>query len=297
LGDFIDTPVKHYSSGMYVRLGFAVAIHTDLDVLVVDEVLTVGDQTFEQKCLDRIFELKKRGVAVVLVSHSLADVERLCSRALWLQSGHVEADGDASIIVDQYLMDANDRYYQQRQKRADEAEAADEVIEMGQQRENRWGTRQADITDVKILNADGEAPQYFEIGDKLIVSLSYRTRERIEAPAFGIAFYRRDGVHVNGPNSVHEGFNIPFIDGTGVVDYIVDSLPMIPGHYEATVAIYNTDSTVAIDHHHRMYNFEIRPRHAIHEEGVVHIPARWQHTPALTSALKLADSTNVAPSN
>ena len=274
LGDFIDTPVKHYSSGMYVRLGFSVAIHTDPDILIVDEVLTVGDQVFQQKCLERIYDMKRAGVAIILVSHSLADVQRLCDRAIWLDQGLVRADGPSIGVVDEYLADANDRYYQQRRKREEERPPDEFTIQTTPQ---RWGTGDAVIAKVEILGKDGATPEYFRTGDMLRLRVHYKTRKPIDTPTFGLAIYRRDGAHVNGPNSIDAGYRVPQIDGGGVMEYTIDALPLNPGHFELTAAIYNHDSSVAMDHHHRMYRFEVRSPTLRHEEGIVHIPATWHH--------------------
>jgi ABC-type polysaccharide/polyol phosphate transport system ATPase subunit len=274
LGDFIDTPVKHYSSGMYVRLGFSVAIHTNPDVLIVDEVLTVGDQVFQQKCLERIYDMKRQGVAIILVSHSLADVQRLCDRAIWLDQGHVRADGPSIGVVDDYLADANDRYYQQRRKREVEKPPDEFTIAATPQ---RWGTGDAVITRVDILDDSQATPEYFSGGDTMRLRIHYKTRKPIEKPTFGLAIYRRDGVHVNGPNSIDAGYSVPSIDGRGIMEYTIDALPLNPGHFELTAAIYNHDSSVAMDHHHRMYRFEVRSPTLRHEEGIVHIPATWHH--------------------
>ena len=276
LGDFIDTPVKHYSSGMYVRLGFAVAIHTEPDILIVDEVLTVGDQGFQQKCLERIYELKRQGIAILLVSHNLDDLELLCERALWLHEGYVRLDGAAAEVVDRYLAFANDRYYERRAERQAGRDPAAHRIE---QSESRWGTGQAEITRVELLDANSQPSHYFDTDGPLHLCLHYQTHEPVERPAFGLAIYRRDGVHINGPNSVHEGVPIDKIDGAGTVDYIIDRLLLQAGHYEFTVALYNTDSTVALDHHHRLYPFEVRTPAARRAEGIVHLDARWQHAP------------------
>jgi ABC-type polysaccharide/polyol phosphate transport system ATPase subunit len=125
IGDFIDTPVKHYSSGMYVRLGFAVAIHTQPDVMIVDEVLTVGDQIFQQKCMQSISEMEKAGVALILVSHNVEDIRRLCSRAIWLHNGYVRADGNSFDVVDAYVAHANEQFYARRMQDKVTAQAKD----------------------------------------------------------------------------------------------------------------------------------------------------------------------------
>ena len=274
LGEFIDMPVKHYSSGMYVRLGFAVAIHTGPDILVVDEVLTVGDQMFQQKCMERIWEMKNDGVAIVLVSHNLEEIRRLCTRAIWLQDGLARASGPALEVVDEYLMYSNELYYAQRHARLqDEAEEPETPVSNAK----RWGTRQAEIVKVELLDAQGEVQEYFHQGDALCVRIHYQTHELIPTPAFGLAIYRNDGTHINGPNSVAAGSHIDAIDGAGFVDYQIVQLPLNPGAFELTVAIYNRDSTVAIDHHHRMYPFHVVSNSIYNEDGVIHLPASWQH--------------------
>ena len=287
IGEFIDVPVKHYSSGMYVRLGFSVAIHTEPDILVVDEVLTVGDQIFQQKCMERIWEMKNAGVAIVLVSHNLEDIRRLCTRAIWLQDGLPRANGPAMDVVDAYLMYSNELYYAQRHARLQEEkeeDAAAEAETAPASNPKRWGTQDAEIVQVELLDAHGTPRENFHQGDSLCVRIHYRTHQRIATPAFGLAIYRNDGVHINGPNSVMSGYPIAAIDGAGIVDYVIDELPLNPGAFELTVAIYNRDSTVAIDHHHRMYTFHVTPTSVHREEGVVHLPAAWRHQ-ALQPAL------------
>ena len=280
IGEFIDVPVKHYSSGMYVRLGFAVAIHTEPDILVVDEVLTVGDQIFQQKCMERIWEMKNAGVAIVLVSHNLEDIRRLCTRAIWLHEGLPRANGPAMDVVDEYLMYSNELYYAQRHARLHEVEAEEEAaVEEVAPAANpkRWGSHDAEIVRVELLDAYGREQERFHQGDALCVRIHYQTHQPIPTPAFGLAIYRNDGAHINGPNSVMEGYHIAAIDGAGYVDYLVAALPLNPGAFELTVAIYNRDSTIAIDHHHRMYPFIVAPTSAHSEAGVIHLPANWRH--------------------
>ena len=283
LGEFIDMPVKHYSSGMYVRLGFAVAIHTDQEVLVVDEVLTVGDQVFQQKCLQRILEMQAAGVAIVLVSHNLEDVRRLCQRALWLQTGEVRADGASLDVADDYLAYTSELYYARR--RAEQGEEESETAPPVSAASHRWGTYQAEITQVEFCNRQGEPATQFLPGDPMTIRIHYVAHERVIKPTFGLAIYRHDGMHVNGPNSVDEGYHLDEITGAGVMAYQIDQLPLNPGRFELTVAIYNRNSTFAFDHQHRMYAFEVMTPRGRAEEGVVHIPATWQNTPVVLPAL------------
>ncbi len=278
IGEFIDMPVKHYSSGMYVRLGFAVAIHAEPDILVVDEVLTVGDQIFQQKCMERIWEMKNDGVAIILVSHSLEDVRRLCDYAIWLKDGKIRAEGESSAVIDDYLSFANETYYAQRHA-AQNTVPGEAKYDLNLLHGARWGTMQAQISAVEFLDLHDSTADYFVPGETLKVRIHYIAAERVVKPAFGLAIYRSDGVHVNGPNSVREKFPISAIEGAGYVDYTLAPLLLTPGHYELTAAIYNRDSTVAMDHHHRMYGFEVRLLSGNAEEGLVHLPASWRHVP------------------
>jgi lipopolysaccharide transport system ATP-binding protein len=266
IGPFIDVQVRHYSSGMVVRLGFAVTTLLQPDILLIDEVLAVGDQNFQRKCMDRLADLQASGVTLVFVSHSLEQVTRLCRRAIWLDRGVVRADGDAEEVAGVYL---------------DEQAPAQWLRfkpQFGSASPQRWGTFQAEITRVELLNRDGSCPPYFKTGEFLRLRLHYVAHQRIDRPSFGLAFYRRDGTHVNGPNSVHDGVEIPFIEGPGWVDYILEKLPLNQGEYELTAAIYDHDSTQAYDHQHRLHPLEVRAPHLWVEEGLIHMAARWQHT-------------------
>src|SRR5688572_25307167 len=158
LGEFIDEPVKTYSSGMYVRLGFAVAINVDPDVLLVDEVLAVGDEAFTHKCLDKFAEFRRRGRTVLLVTHSLALVDRFCDEALWLHEGIVRAQGDPKRVIDAYLLDvaaAEERQLSEAGRQTSPGGPENPPLpiplaDMFQAAEGRWGSREAEITGVEL---------------------------------------------------------------------------------------------------------------------------------------------------
>jgi ABC-type polysaccharide/polyol phosphate transport system ATPase subunit len=266
IGPFIDVQVRNYSSGMVVRLGFAITTALEPEVLLIDEVLAVGDADFQRKCITRLEDLQAQGVTLVFVSHGMAQVQQLCQRAIWISHGRIVADGEVEAVAGRYL----DSVAPAAAKR--HAPQVDTQI-------NRWGTYQAEITRVELQNAAGECPPYFKTGDFLRLRLHYHAHDRIEQPTFGLAFYRRDGAHINGPNSLSEGYPIEAIEGRGYTDYIVEHLPLNPGAYELTVAIYNSDSTLAYDHQHRLISLEVRAAGLWSEGGVVHIPAAWQHVP------------------
>ncbi len=267
IGPFIDVQVRNYSSGMVVRLGFAITTLLQPDILLIDEVLAVGDQNFQRKCIERLEELQGAGVTLIFVSHSMEQVRRLCQRAIWIDHGEVQVDGDAEEVAGVYL-DAQAAGNQPRY-----------APQFGGASHQRWGSFCAEITKVEMLNRDGSCPPYFKTGDFFRLRIHYMAHQRIEQPTFGMAFYRRDGVHVNGPNSYREGYAIPYIEGRGYIDYILDHLPLIQGEYEITTVIYNYDSTIPYDHQHRLHLLEVRASGAWLEEGVVHMGGGWQHTP------------------
>jgi ABC-type polysaccharide/polyol phosphate transport system ATPase subunit len=264
LEQFIDVPVKHYSSGMYMRLGFATAVYADVDVLLVDEVLAVGDQAFQSKCYQRINDLRCAGTTILFVSHDAATVRRMCDRAVFLDKGQVRSIGAADDVIADYM----DYVWQERSLRDVQAQECTE---------QRWGSGEAVIEDVVFLAQDGNEQHVFRTGERFVARIHYQARQRVERPTFGVAIYRDDGAHVNGPNSVSDDYHIPAIEGHGQMDYIVEALPLLPGHYEFTAAIYDHSSTHPFDHRHRAFTFEVQPGPMGPREGIVHIPGTWEH--------------------
>ena len=222
---FIDVPVKHYSSGMYVRLGFSVAVHTDPEVLLVDEVLAVGDAAFQRKCLERIDQLRRGGVTILFVSHSPEIVQSICSRAIWLDRGRLVADGPADVVVARYL----DRTWAMQDGRS----------QMADESGRRWGSGRVRIISVRLLDGHGRERRRFRVGEPLTVEIRYRAEERVERPVFGLAIHRSDGVHITGPNTRFCGYEIPWIEGEGVVRYTVPALPLLEGNYYVSVSVHN----------------------------------------------------------
>jgi len=255
---FIDVPVKHYSSGMYVRLGFAVAVHTEPEILLVDEVLAVGDAGFQRKCLERIDRLRQEGVTLIFVSHSSEAVRSTCSRAIWLDSGRLVADGAVESVVQQYTMHdwaVSDGKLQ----------AASDV---------RWGTGKVKITQVQLLDKDGKETQLFETGEPMTVVLHYQATERVEQPVFGLAIHRSDGVHVTGPNTQLSGRDISYIEQNGTIQYTIAAIPLLQGTYYLSVAIRNWEDTLMYDYHDRLYPFQILKSPELY--GVMTLEGVWE---------------------
>lgn len=288
LGPFIDTPVKHFSSGMYMRLGFAIATAVDPDIIITDEVLAVGDEAFQRKCMDRMYKFRQEGRTILFVSHSLDSVRNLCTSAIWLDHGELKAAGDPVSTIDAYLRQTNAQEFErlQRERQAAErerqaaggeasVEAAQPVPEAQPETLNRWGSREIEITRVALLDAQGREPSAFQTGESLTVRVYYEAHQPIDDPVFGLAIYHANGLHINGPNTRFGGLSLGSVRGRGYVDYTIDELPLLSGSYVLTTAIYDTTMTHPFDHHERMYSFVVQTSAIAERWGSVHIPARW----------------------
>jgi lipopolysaccharide transport system ATP-binding protein len=278
---FIDAPVKHYSSGMYMRLGFSIAIHVRPDVLIVDEILAVGDQAFQRRCLDKINEMKRRGITIILVSHDLETVRNICRRAIWLDSGRVQAEGLVEPVIEQYLTKVAARDEQQKLRTEREKPGLD------QRRDNeaawRWGSREAEITAVQLLDREAKERRIFRTGDTLTVRMHYLAHEPIQQPRFGLALHHNSGFHINGPNNVFAGYPIPEIEGEGFVDHTIESLPLLPGTYLVSVTIYDFEGDHAYDYIHQRFSFSVHAGGVREQFGSFYIPATWRWSPGSTS--------------
>lgn len=257
---FIDMPVKNYSSGMYVRLGFSVAINVDPDVLLIDEVLAVGDEQFQRRCLERVAELREQGKTIVVVTHSLNTVRNLCDAAVWLDRGKIRANGPAGEVADAYLGEVHvDR----------------EVAEGGGG--TRWGSGDVRFTAVELLGPKGEPTEQVRTGDEVTFRLHFDATKPVPHPVFGLGVYTLEGIQVTGPNTREAGAVVDHIEGEGHVDLRVDRLLLLPGSY--TVSAACTDETVShtFDHRHRALHFDVKPG-TPHETfgGVMSFDGRWQ---------------------
>jgi len=290
MGRFIDVPVKHYSSGMYMRLGFAIAIHLQPDILLVDEVLAVGDKAFQLRCLDKINELRRRGVSIILVTHDLDAVREMCDRAIWLEEGAIKIEGPVEQVLEQYMSKVfADSERRLLAKNADETDMADSdtavdldgaTIPGRSKLARRWGSGIGEIVRVQLLDGAGQERRVFTTAEPLIVRVHFCTKQRIEEPQFGIALHHASGFHVNGPNTVFSGLDIEAIDGEGYIDYVIDSLPLLEGTYLLSTTLYDHDGLHAYDHHHQIYTFRVRPNQAIKEEyGNILITSSWRLGP------------------
>jgi len=260
---FVDMPLRHFSSGMTVRLGFAIAIHAQPDILIADEVLSVGDESFQRRCIDWVHQYVADGHSLILVSHSLSLIEAVCRQAIWMRGGRVAASGDAAAVID--------RYHRSSLPQGEGGDSAGP---------RRWGTGEAVITSVRPIDDEGETIEHAVTGESLRIRIGYLASRRVESPQFGLALHASDGTHLAGPNSDLCNAPIAEIDGVGSVDVVLPRLPLLAGLYRLTVAIYDRHATVAYDHHDRAYELRVE-NGAIREiYGSVWLGAMWEHRPA-----------------
>lgn len=273
LREFIDAPLRTYSSGMVARLGFAVATDIEPDVLIVDEVLSVGDAAFQQKSAERMQSFRANGTTILLVSHNLALVEAMCDRAIWLDRGRIVAEGSASSVVRQY-------------RGGDErVEAKRLAAAAGPTPAQRWGSGLIEIVAVRLKNARGEATTIFETGDTLVLEMDYLAHAAIPAPIFGMAIHRHDGVHITGPNTAFAGLTLPTLEGCGTVTYTVPYLPLLEGLYHISVAVVNHNDTEMFDYHDRCYPFRVVPNGQVRERyGMMTLQGTWTYRSASSYA-------------
>jgi len=281
LREFIDAPVKTYSSGMYMRLGFAVAIHVDPDVLLVDEVLAVGDEAFTHKCLDKFAEFKRRGKTILLVTHSLGVVERFCDEAVWLDEGSLRAEGDPRRVVGAYLAAVDETEQQQLAATTHKAvesaaAAATPPADMFQATEGRWGTREVEIADVALIDGRGEPSFTFRSGEPMSIRLKVRASAPTDDFVFGIGLFNTGGVCCYGTNTEVEEMNPAQLSGESEVTFAVEALDLVEGTYKLDVAVHKRDGA-PYDYHRLLYTFRVNSR--LHDIGIYRPRHRWMFSP------------------
>ena len=296
LEDFIDAPVKTYSSGMYLRLGFAVAVHVDPDVLLVDEVLAVGDEGFSLKCIDKFAEFKRRGKTILLVTHSLSMVERFCDDAIWIDEGQVRADGDPRRVVHAYTTDVaknEEQVLAAGDRKMQEATAAggddggpvvvsDQRVltaappdDMFRAAEGRWGTGPVRIDEV-TLESDRGAAHVFHSGERLAIRLAVSTPTPVQDFVFGISIFNAEGVCCYGTNTHIEELRAAEMSGSGEVVFRIESLDLVEGTYKLDVAAHTRDG-VQYDYHRLLYTFRVKSR--TKDAGIYRPRHGWTFSP------------------
>ena len=282
LEDFIEAPVKTYSSGMYMRLGFAVAINVDPDVLLIDEVLAVGDQNFTRKCLDKLAEFRRRGKTILLVTHALGLVERLCDEAVWLDDGRVRATGDPKRVIDAYLVDVEEGEEKQIANADAKVRESTEITagsgddpppDMFQATEGRWGSREIEIVKVTLVGDDHQPTHVFPSGSRMAIHVRARAREPVADFVVGGGLFNVEGVCCYGTNTEVEDLTSDHMVGEGEIIFTVDSLDLVAGTYKLDVAVHKRDG-YPYDYHRLLYTFRVKSR--TNDVGIFRPRHRWK---------------------
>ncbi|MSO30080.1 MAG: ABC transporter ATP-binding protein [Acidobacteria bacterium] len=298
LESFIDAPVKTYSSGMYMRLGFAVAIHVDPDILLVDEVLAVGDEAFAHKCLDKFAEFRRQRRTIVLVTHSLDLVERFCEEAIWLDHGIIRGQGDPRRVIDQYRLDVSraenvalaavakgasavgttcaPRLTPQDSARSatpDPPPATEPSSDMSKAAEGRWGSREVEITAVELLGASAQPTHVFESGERMEVRLAVSAPTPTTDFVFGIGIFSADGTCCYGTNTHIEGGSGELLSGRAEARFVVESLDLVAGTYKLDVAVHRANG-MPYDYHRLLYTLHVTSR--LNDVGIFRPRHHWR---------------------
>lgn len=282
LEKFIDNPVRTYSSGMYMRLAFSVAINVNADILLIDEILAVGDSNFQAKCFNRLREIKAHGTTIVIVSHSLSQIEQICDRTIWLQSGLIQGEGSPRDIHPVYL----DYMGEQRQaiaekeaaRQKDKAEGAktetakDEKAPEVDKNKNRWGNGNARIDKIVMLNSKKEEQNVFATGEDIIIRIEYSVEKVVKDAVFGIGIFRGDGLQCYGTNTRIDKKSEFDLTESGMMELNISNIGLLPSEYVLDFAI-ESEIGVPVDYFKEAATFEIYSN--IDDVGVIRISHEW----------------------
>ncbi len=251
---FIDVPVKHYSSGMYVRLGFSVAVHTEPEVLLIDEVLAVGDQEFRHKCLLKIESMQQKGLTIVLVSHNMEQISQVCDRVVWIDQGHLKASGVAAELIKEYTGSLVAEEHRLRSEALSTLQANGQAVEKVDNDSlpmKRWGNGDIVITGMRLLESDGCAARTFHPDQPMRVEFDYAVRNPVDDwPSFGVAIYRKDGLWCYGTNTGIDGYGFAqaALPASGTMVAELSAVQLLEGEYTIDLAVHSTNSESMYDY-------------------------------------------------
>ena len=266
LEEFIDTPVKVYSSGMYVRLGFAIAVNLDPEILIVDEVIAVGDEEFQRRCFDHLHKLRRRGTTIVLVSHSLDLVQTLCDEVAWLDHGELREVGAAGTVIRSYLAQVNENERDRKPGPSD-----DEVPQS-----KREGSHELNVTHIEYVDADGKPITYGIAGQPFAVRIHYEIDKPVDDPVFGIMFYTQNDTYITGEHMRMRDVRMGRVEEGGYVDYGFDELAINPGTYTLSIAVTDWSLTHRFDFWDHAFTLDVRPGIASYYNGILHLDGSWE---------------------
>lgn len=270
LEKFRDTKLKNFSSGMQVRLAFSTAIQTNPEILLMDEVLAVGDMEFQQKCLDVLSQYRKDGVTIVFVSHDLGSVRRFCDRTLLLNKGEQMVLGDTGDVIDRYVYGGGEEAPTSGSPNESDVVESDVKSE---DKNSRWGDKTVEITNVEFYDKFGNRGSRFNSFDPMTIKIFYNAHKKVSDPVFGIALYSESGENLFGTNTELKNIEIDTLEGKGHIDLMVERIPMITGKFLLTVAVHTHDQK-PYDWHDKQYSFDVIPTGR--DAGLFEVPCNWK---------------------
>jgi energy-coupling factor transporter ATP-binding protein EcfA2 len=282
LEDFIENPVKTYSSGMYMRLGFAVAVHVDPDVLLIDEVLAVGDAAFQHKCLDRMNAFRRQGKTIIFVSHGLDVVDQFCDRVAWIDHGQLKLLGDSRRVIDAYLTAVEEGEEAALAAAHIPAPAPSEPAPAiaGEAQKlyqpGRWGSQEVTIESVRMVDAAGQERHLFHSGEAASVELEVRCPGPVRDFVFGLGIFTVDGTCCFGTNTKIAGFEPRSLQGMATVRIAFPHLDLVEGGYLLDVACHKEDG-YPYDYQRGLFSFRIAS--STKEIGICRPPYSWSFSP------------------
>jgi energy-coupling factor transporter ATP-binding protein EcfA2 len=269
---FADNPVKTYSSGMYARLGFAIAVNVDPDVLLVDEVLAVGDESFRSRCYERMLSFREAGKTLILVTHDLGAIASFCDRAIWLDAGRVRGEGTPESITRRYVAEVTE---QEELWSAQQAAAGRGLVTFHQPIND---TVPISLISMSIAADDGTERDLFHSGESIKIRTHYVARKPVRSPIVDIAIHRHDGTHVTSASTRTGEFDTgDVLEGEGFIEWAISDLRLTPGSYYLSPKLIDQTGLHVLDEQERWYRFQVRTGRYFETGGCTILPATWSH--------------------
>ncbi len=265
LREFINDPVKHYSSGMYVRLGFAVAVHMKPDILVVDEVLAVGDEEFQRKCFDHLYSLRRAGKTIVVVSHGLGQLEGLCDEIAWMDHGHLQETGNPTDVIANYLTKVNQ----------EESQNNPRLASTRTDTELRTGDQSIQLTSASIVGTDGQPIAHAETEKDFAIRLTFTATEPILGPNFRVALQHESGPLVTMMSNHRIERDLGTLEGDHTLDVTLKGNPLLPGRYRAHIDVFDRYGSKLLDNWNDAVEFPVRSAFGEIGQGFVHLQSEF----------------------
>lgn len=270
LSDYIDSPVRTYSSGMYMRLAFSVAINVEPDILLIDEILAVGDVNFQRKCYYKMRDIKNRGVTIVIVTHDHSVVEKLCDKAIWIDEGEVRMIDAPKPCINAYLQNMAEKQerlaalHSSSQTTVDSSALTEDnngalTDSEGTDRtddHNRWGSREVEIVKVALEGIKSSSKHVFTSGEPVRITAEFKVNSNVTEPVFGVGIFNQEGISCYGTNTAIDDIKIKELTDSGTIEFSIDELLLVEGRYTLDVAVHAEDGR-AYDYQKSCYEFEV----------------------------------------